>query len=397
LSAAGVLCCLGLLATGCPQRASKVGVVLPLSGSSSTYGEAIRKGLELAYEELQADPDAGIPLEVSIVDTKSDAEKAKSLLHEQYQHGALIVIGGATSEEAKAMIPVAENDDRYLLSPSASSPELTGASTRFYRIFPSDSAAATMMAQFASQGLNATKVVVITEQQSYARGIHGVFQPAFEGYGGEVIEVIEVPPGRADLKGLMDGVFTFEPDAVYLAGSEVGIGSMIKELRWLEYKGNILTTSALALPSFIERLGEDAAGVLLTQTVFELDSDHAHIKKFVEGFEAKYGEKPDIYAAHGYDAMKLVASAMEDPAAVRGEVGKGLRHVKDFPGVTDIINFDENGDVQKYPRLYIIGDDLALYDYNERVGKRKEEMERQREELRRKLEQIQKQAKDISG
>ncbi len=388
------LCCLGLLVAGCPQQAVKVGAVLPLSGDNSTYGEAIRKGLELAYEEIKADPDAGIVLEVSIVDTVSDTEKAKTLLHEQYQGGALIAIGGATSDEAKAMIPVAEDDDRYLLSPSASSPELTGISKRFYRIYPSDFAAATKMAQFASQGLKATKVVVITEQQSYAKGIHGVFQPAFEGYGGEVLEVIEVPPGTADLSGLMDRVITLEPQAVYLAGFEVGIGSMIQELRRLDYKGSILTTSAFALPSSIERVGQDAAGVILTQSVFELDSDHAHIKKFVESFEAKYGEMPDIYAAHGYDAMRVVAAALTGRPALAGEVVKGLRDVKDFPGVTGSINFDEKGDVQKFPRLYIIGDDLLLYDYNERVRKQQEEIRRRRAALMEKRNKIQTQAKE---
>ncbi len=390
-------CCLGILVAGCPQKAVQIGAVLPLTGENSTYGEAIRKGVELAYEELKADPNAGIVLEVSFADTESDPEKAKVRLHEQYVNGALIAIGGATSDEAKAMIPIAEDDDRYLLSPSASSPELTGISKRFYRIFPSDFAAATKMAQFTSQGLKAETVVVITEQQSYAQGIQGVFQPAFEGYGGEVLEVIEVPPGTSDLSGLMDRVITLKPAAVYLAGFELGIGSMIQELRRLDYKGRILTTSAFALPSSIERVGQDAAGVILTQSVFELDSDHAHIKKFVEGFEGKYGEKPDIYAAHGYDAMRVVASALTGRPALPGEVVKGLRDVKDFPGVTGSINFDEKGDVAKFPRLYIIGDDLLLYDYNERVRKQQEEYKKRREELMRKLEKIQRQAEDIAN
>ena len=391
-----VLGCLGLLSTGCPQKAVKIGVVLPLSGGNSTYGQALRKGIELAYKDLQAETDS-VMLELAVVDTESNSDNARDLLAAQYESGALVALGGATSDEAKNMIGVIDSFDRVLISPSASSPELTGISSNFYRVWPSDFAAATKMAQFAATDLEIKKVVVITEQQSYAKGIHGVFQPAYEGFGGEVVEVIEVPPGASDLGGLIDHVIDLKPQAVYLAGFEAGIGSMIQELRRLKFDGRILTTSAFALPSSIARVGQDAAGVILTQSVFELDSDHAHVQKFVKGFEELYNEKPDIYAAHGYDAMRVVAAALAGRPALPGEVIKGLRDVKDFPGVTGSIQFDEKGDVQKFPRLYIIGDDLLLYDYNQRVRKQQEEIRRRRAALMEKLEKIQKQASDLSN
>ena len=389
--------CLGLVFAGCPQKAIKVGVILPMSGENSTYGEAVRKGVELAYANIQADPDSGVELELEVADTESDPKKAAELLDQQFSSGALIVVGGVMSVEAKEMVTAADEAERVLLSPSASSPELTGISRNFYRVWPSDFAAATKMAQFASQDLKITRVVVITEVQTYAKGIQGVFGPAFSEYGGEVLEVIEVPPGTADLSGLMDRVMTLKPEAVYLAGFEQGIGSMIQELRRLEYQGRILTTSAFALPASIARVGKDAEGVILTQSVFELDSDFAHVQQFVKGYEEKYGERPDIYAAHGYDAMRVVAAALANRPALPGEVIKGLRDIKDFPGVTGSIQFDEKGDVRKFPRLYIIGEGGLLLDYNERVREQQDEIRRKRAELMKKLERIQKQAKQLDN
>ena len=72
-------------------------------------------------------------------------------------------------------------------------------------------------------------------------------------------------------------------------------------------------------------------------------------------------------------------------------------HTVEYEGIQGILTFDEKGDVQKFPRLYIIGDDLALYDYNERVRKQKEEFKRKREELMKKLEKIQQQAEEIAN
>jgi branched-chain amino acid transport system substrate-binding protein len=386
-----------MVLAGCPQKVIKVGVVLPLSGENSSYGEAVRKGVELAYADIQSDPEADVQLQLSVVDTESDPQKAMELLEQQYNDGALIAVGGVTSVEAKEMVTAADEAERVLLSPSASSPGLTGISRNFYRVWPSDFAAATKMAQFASQDLKITRVVVISEVQSYAKGIQAVFGPAFKEYGGEVAEVIEVPPGTSDLSGLMDRVMTLKPDAVYLAGFEQGIGSMIQELRRLDYQGRILTTSAFALPASIARVGKAAAGVFLTQSVFDLDSEHAHVQKFVKAYKEKYNETPDIYAAHGYDAMRVVAAALAGRPALPGEVIKGLRDIKDFPGVTGSIQFDEKGDVQKFPRLYIIGEDGLLYDYNERVRKQQDEIRRKRAELMKKLEKIQKQAKNLDN
>ena len=392
-----VLCGFGLLFLGCPKKETLVGVVLPLTGEDSVYGEAVRKGIELAHEELVADPAQAVALTLAFADSESDPEKAKAHLDQQVKDGALLAIGGVTSAEAKAMLSVADRSDRVLMSPTASSPELTGLSRNFYRIWPSDFAAASKMAQFISQDLDIKEVVVIAVEQDYAKGIQGAFQTAFEGYEGKVLETIEFPLNTTDLNALIGHAMTFEPKAVYLAGYGEQISAMIAELRKLKYEGKILTTSAFASPSFIVPLGEPATGVILTQSVFEPDSEHAHVKTFVEKFEAKYGEPPDIFAAHGYDALKVIAQALVGHSALPSEVPKGLRGVKDFPGVTGSISFNEKGDALKYPRVYIIGKDLLLHDYSERVRAQQEEIRKRREELQRRLEDINRQAQGVGG
>lgn len=397
LTLALIVGCLAVLVAGCGKDTYKIGVVLPLTGDNSVYGEAVRQGVELALEELQAGSETGAAIELMIEDSASDPAKSRELLDKLYGDGALLALGGVTSAEAKEMITVAEKYDRVVISPSASSPELTGISRNFYRICPSDFAAASKMAQFLSQDLKISEVVLVAETQEYARGIQGAFSSAFEGYGGQVVEVVEFPPNTGDFSGLMARVTTLDPKAVYLAAYGEEIGSMVQELRKHDFTGKILTTSAFASPSFIAPVGEDAAGVILTQTVFELDSDFAHIKTFREGFVSKFGKDPDIFSAYGYDAMKVIAAAMEGRPSLTTEVPKGLREgIIDFPGVTGTIQFNEKGDVQRYPRIYIVGKDSLLHDYNERVRQQQEEIRRKREELKRRLDEINKNAKEMA-
>ena len=393
-----LLCGLAVFLTGCPPEAVKIAAVLPLSGEAAAYGQAVEKGMKLALDEIKAE---GSTLELAVVDTESKPENANSMLKEQYSSGALAAIGGVTSGEAMQMIEVVDRYDRILLSPTASGPDLTGISRNFYRIFPSDHTAASKMAQAAAQALKIDKMVIIAEEQPYAKGIQSVIGPAFEGYGGEVLETIEFPPNTTDMAALVSRAISLEPAGVYLAGYADGISAMITELKKQGYAGKILTTSAFATSTAIAQVGEDAAGVFLTQTVFETDSDHAHIKTFVNGYREKYGEEPDIYAAHGYDAMKVMASAIEGRPVLPNEVKKGLRDsIKDFPGVTGSIQFDELGDVRKFPRLYVIDkidNDILMVDYNDRVQRKQEEIKRKREALKRQLEDLQKKAETMSN
>ncbi len=383
-----------LLLLACPDKTVRLGAVVPATGVDQAYGESIQRGIEIAYAELRADNKVPIEL-MPIADSESDPERAAEKLRELYSAGAFAVIGGVTTDEVQKMIEAADRYDRVLLSPSASSPELTGVSRNFYRIWPSDFTAANKMANFA---IVDNKTIVVVVERTYGKGIQSVFRTAFEKDGGEVMEVIEIPPHTSDFGGIAERIMTLKPDAVYLAAYGTGVGGMIQELRRKSFEGKILTTSAFAATSAIARIGQDAEGVFLTQTFFDSDSEFAHVQRFVKPFREKYGIDPDIYAAHGYDAFKVLVEAIQrHPPALPGEVHDGMREIQEFEGVTGSIQFNEKGDVQKYPRVYVIGEDLGLYDYNERVKKRKDELRRKREELQRRLEQIRREASSVKG
>lgn len=387
---------LTLAFTACGSKSVEIGAIVPETGDFKNYGVAIREGIELALAEIQADPNYSLELDVRFADTESEPEKAAEELEAMYKDGIPVVIGGVMSGEALAMVEgVLNRYDRILVSPSASTPRLTGASNSFFRIYPSDFLEASKMALFASQTLNLEEVVIMAETQEYATGIQTVFAQEFERLGGKVVEVVDYPPNTVDFSGLADRVVTLDPPAVYVAGYDAGIAEAIRALKADGYEGKILTTAAFATPTAIALAGDAAVGVLLTKVVFEADSEFAHVQRFVQAYEAKYGKKPDLFAAHGYDAMKLVSEALEGRTLITSEIIKGLRGVKDFPGVTGSIQFDEKGDVKKFPRVYLVSKELTLYNYDEHAAAVREELERRRKELEERLRRIQREAQGI--
>jgi len=378
-----------LLPAGCGEpEPVKLGAVLPLTGQDAIYGVNVRKGVELAFEKVRSREDYPYPLMLDVRDSESDPQTAAQELNALYESGALAALGGVTSKEALEMIDVADQHDRILLSPSASSPELSGISKNFYRVFPSDFLEGSKMGNFATQTLEINTVVIVAAESLYGRGSQEVFKNEFERYGGKVAEVIEYPENTSDFSGLMDRVMTINPQAVYLADFAAPIGAMVEALRDRGFRGRILTTSAFAAPEVLSSLGEDAEGVFLTQPAFAPDSDDEVVKAFVSAYRDKYGEDPGLYAAHGYDAMIVLAQALENASRpTTSEFWKGLRRVRDFQGVTGIIQFDERGDVQKFPRIYIVNNG-KLVDYDQWVTRRREELQRRMEELRRQARSV---------
>jgi branched-chain amino acid transport system substrate-binding protein len=369
------------LSLGCPSRhAVQVGAALPLTGEYALYGQSIRKGVELAFENVKKNPETA-DWTLDVRDSEGDPQRSAALVDELFKGGATAVIGGVITDEALASVPVADHYGRVLLSPSASSAQLTGASKNFYRVFISDGKEGSAMAQFAAGDLEARTVVVLAKQTTYAQGIKDVFSEHFGDLGGELLEVIEYPDGGGDLTGLIERATTLEPDAVYLAGYAQDIGDMIRGLRQRRFAGYIMTTAAFAAPEVIERVGTDAEGVFLTRTEFDPTSEDETVSRFVAGYRERNGLTPDLYAAHGYDAMKVLAAGIEG-AEGPSEVWSSLRALRDFQGVTGALQFDERGDVQKFPRVFRIKDGVMVDHKKEKIT--------EQEEIRKKIEALRK-------
>jgi branched-chain amino acid transport system substrate-binding protein len=365
----------------------KVGAVLPLTGQHAIYGEPIHLGLELALEQVQANEELDIEIALTVEDSASDAEQAAQLARDLYADGAVAVIGGVTTDEALAMVGAADREEKVLLSPSASSPRLTGISRNFFRIFPSDFREGTKMGNFAAQTLGIDSAVIVAAESPYARGIQDIFKTEFERYGGEVPAVIEYPAETEDFASVVEQVLEHRPVAVYVADYARNTATIVRELRAHQYGGKILTTSAFATPEVLDDVGRAAEGVLLTQTA--MPPDDPAVASFVQAFQAKHGHAPSLWAAHGYDALLVLVEAMREGGTRPNDLWKGMRSIRNFHGASGVIQFDERGDVGKYPRTYVVRNG-ELVDYERAV-------EAERQEILRRIEQLNRAARSGTG
>ena len=342
---------------GC-SKPVEIGVITSESGAAKIYGEEVKRGLELALEEINnAGGFKNKPIELIYKDDETKPSVARraitSLLEEDKVQ---LLIGGIASPVMLEIAPLANAAGAVLISPTASNPAITEMGHYIFRIHPSDILEGTNMAELA-RDLGIEKIVIFAVDNQFGVGLTEVFADRYQSKYRKIIKTFEFPEsGSEEFEVMVDEVKELQPEGVYIVGYLTDVAEITRRLRDADVDAVIIANSGVT-GRISEMIGDAAESLIYPQPSFDLDSDDEEMRRFINSFRAKYGEPPLRFAALGYDTLRLLYDAMvlggtAHPDTVRAS----LRQLKDYQGASGRINFDENGDVVQYPRLFIIRD-----------------------------------------
>jgi branched-chain amino acid transport system substrate-binding protein len=373
-SAVGIVFILACFLSGCSGKPI-VGVILPTTGAAASYGESIESGVRLALADARERGALPTGFEIVWADSESDPSRAVAEFRTMVEErGVKLVIGGATSAEAMALIPELDGLEVVCLSPSASAPGLAQQSRLFFRIYPSDELEGHTAANFLFERLGKHDVLLFTGDTEYTRGIKPEFLKQYqEALGGTVVADIAITE-EAWQQVASEILARDRVEAVYVIGYAEEILDVIQFLFARGFEGRIVTTSAFYSGQFIREAGEATEGILFPLPPFDRTSEKEPVLSFVNRYMDTYERAPDVFAAHGYDAMGLTIQVMnyaKPPETL--EILKALNYgVAEFMGVTGPILFDDYGDVKHYPMMFIVsgGQVLSFQRYLETERRR---------------------------
>ena len=357
-----------------------VGVLLPMTGEASTYGESMKRGIDLALEMDQANLPAGF--EVLWGDTESDPTTGATEMKRLAGQGAVLFVAGTTSDTARALLPVLDDTDSIAVSPSASAPSLTKDSRRFFRVFASDELEGRRAGRFLYDDQDKTSVLIYAVDSAQARGIEPPFRLVFEqAMGGEIVGRVALDEEGWESESA-DLLAAHNPASAYIIGYGEETIKALRHLRGKGFDGPICATSAFYTSQIVEDNPELVEGVYFPQPAFDIQSDAQLTQSFVASYKQKYQVDPDIYAAHAFDAMRVAIFVANEsksfsPVDIRKILAFGL---KEFPGVTGIIQFNDYGDVHHNPIMFIVKDGHVV-NFERYI-------EEQREEIKKKINEL---------
>ena len=330
----------------------KIGAILPLTGENAMYGESAKKAIDLAAEEINSEGGIkGTKIKIVYEDDQALPERGVSAFLKLITVDKVpIVIGAMPSSVTLAIAPVAERNKVVLFSPASSNPEITGAGDFIFRNDVSDVFEGMKMAEETWQRLGIRQVAILYINNDYGVGIKNIFSQKFEELGGNIIVVEFFEQEATDFRTQLIKIKQFNPEAVYIIGYKEQI-QILKQYKELGMKAQILAPIMFEDPEIINMVGDIAEGAIYTYRAYDPQSNQTEVKEFILNFKAKYGIEPDNWAAQSYDALKIVALAIEIGGYDAEGIKKEIYEIENFPGVSGLTTFDENGDVIKSIRL----------------------------------------------
>lgn len=346
LTACGGAAPTGASGSGSGSDTIKIGWIGPLSGEAKTYGVSAKMGVDLALKEADFMA-GGKRVELVVGDDRGDSTEAVNIATRMLtQDGVSAIVGSVTSDPTIAISALAESYKVPMITGTATAMGVTmnddGTRKPFvFRACFIDPFQGTAAARFAVSELGVKRAAVLYDRGSaYSIGLAESFRTTFESGGGTVVAWQSYSGDDTDFSAIMTNVVAQQPDVLYLPDYYARVSLIAKAAK----------DKGLDVP-MIGGDGWDSpdldfatlAGGYFTAHYSDQDTREA-VQNFAQKFQAKYGEKPDSFAALGYDAMSLLLDALGRAGSTDGEaIRAALQSTKDFPAVGGSLSFDEFG------------------------------------------------------
>lgn len=325
----------------------KIGAVLPLTGDAAAYGEPLQRSVQLAVDEINATGGVGgKKLTVLFQDGKCAGPEATNAIQQLVNIDQVqFVIGGACSGETLAMAPIVNEKKVVLVSPSATSPDITTKGGDYvFRTAPSDAYQGRVAAEYAYTKLEKRKVAVISESTDYAQGVRRVFVTRFGELGGAVASNEVYNPGETNFQAIVTKSLRVQPDLLYVIAQAPASGiNILKQFRNQGGTAQVMTPETLSGRDTVKENAEIMEGVVVTEPA--ADESVPATKAFFDVYRAKFGDPPfPLYQAGSYDITFLARDAYVGGATTGEAIQKWLVGLGDRSGALGTYRFDGNGD-----------------------------------------------------
>lgn len=348
--AAVLLATLASGVAGCGSRDQPIliGIAGPFS---ETRGRSMLLAAKLAIQEVNASGElGGRTLALDSLDDSASTRRAIAVAAQLRDDPRVVaVIGHLTSGTTLAAADIYNTGRRPVveISPSASSPDLSGAGRYTFRVCATDLVHGGVLARFAIQQLGARRAEVIYLNDDYGRGILITFREEFTRLGGTILDADPVLPTTDDLGPYLEQIQRDgDAQVLMIAGDRATAQKVLRQARARGISLPIIGGDGLA---GIQSEGAVAEGIHITSNYLP-DQPGAANAAFLRAYATvSGGAPPDHRGAGAYDAIHIIADAIRDAGTGRAAIRDALARLgKDRPpydGVTGRITFDDKGDV----------------------------------------------------
>ena len=337
------------------QEVVKIGHVAPISGASAHLGKDNEQGARMAIEELNAKGFAingkKVTFELVAEDDGADPKQGTAVAQKLVDAKVQGVIGHLNSGTTVPASRLYYQAGIPQISPSATTPQYTkqGFKTAF-RVVANDNKLGGTLGKYAVDTLKAGSIAVIDDRSAYGQGVADEFVKGAKAKmpGVKFVAKEFTNPNATDFTAILTSIKNKKPDLIFFGGMDSVAGPMLKQMKALGINAKFMGGDGICTEA-LPRLAGDGIGEGVV-TCAEAGGVKGPQEKVMEDFRARYKAKykmdVQLYAPYVYDAVMVMATAMQN--AKSAEPAKYLPELKKikYQGVTGPIQFDDKGDIK---------------------------------------------------
>ena len=331
----------------------KIGLVCPLSGSNAISGTVLLNAAQMAVDEINEAGGINGSIPVELISVDDEAVPATSVTAVQKlveQDKVNVVIGSHPSSCTLANMEITKAAKIPQITPGSSNATITQSGNDYiYRMTTTDTTNAKTLLKYC-QSLGYTKIAMCYESSDFGTGGYKSVEGLVADYGIEIVDVEVYNSGDTDFSVILGKMDAAQPDCFFMWGYHTECAAIMSQMQQYGYDYPMIGYG-MNSPELVN-LGGDAVEGLCFCTSFDAADPNPVVQEFDQKYQELYGNSYDQNGPQSYDAVYLIADAVERAIAdgadwQSGEVLNEYIGSASYTGVTGTTSFDETGEMIK--------------------------------------------------
>ena len=322
-----------------------IGGLAPLTGSVAQYGVAVDNAVKLAVDDINAKGGIlGKTIKYISYDEKGDpTEATNAYIRLVDQDKIVALIGDVTSAPCEAVAQQAARDKLPMITPSGTSEAITTYGENVFRACFIDPYQGQLMASYASKKLNAkTAAILFDNGDPYSSGIADAFEAAAKALGMTITNKEGYASKSTDFNSQLTKIKAGNPDVLLLPVYYNDVVLIAKQAKDQGLTATLLGADGWdGVAAQLDAASADVVKNAYFCSQYSASSSDPALQNFLKTYKEKYNEEPNMFAVLGYDAMQIMAAAIEKAGTTdSAAVIKALRETN-YKGLTGTTTFDD--------------------------------------------------------
>jgi branched-chain amino acid transport system substrate-binding protein len=323
----------------------RIGFPAPLTTPQSIVGLPMLKAVEMAAADARA---RGVDLEIKPADDKEDEAFAVQVAAELVADPSVIaVIGHKNSGSSKAGAPVYARAGLTQVTQCSTDNSLSRSGWRtFFRLCADNERQAAIAAEYAHRRLPGARAFAVHDMTDYGRPLVEAFSQRLEALSGKAVTILAMRVGQEDFAEIVAIIKSGDAEVVDFGATEIESSKLMRALRAAGVKALVISSEGGPDNPIVQLTGDAGDGSVHTYAGADPTATVAS-RELLQRCRAAFGETPS-YLVECYDAVSVVAAALQGGATTRAEVRDAVA-ATDLDGATGRIRFTSAGDRVEAP------------------------------------------------